>query len=999
MPAPSEQGWQRALEQLVDDMLGQDQIVAELAEASFDLARRCDPVEENDVLFVFGQMLRLAIHFRQLGEDQWAVNALFVTIELAIYSYVRMKSPDSMMSLARDLRDSGQSRMALAMLDDALRPDIAASADPGPDAVARIQNLRGELLRRMGEYDLAAQALTSSLEILDATSETEGVQRATVLNNLGLAYVEKGELSKGRDYLIQSLDIRGTETDALGTALTLDNLGAVEIDIASSYGPYQLGDGYVNMPTAEHLTQAESYFQRARELFESELSGSAEDYAISLLNSCRAARLRADSAALESAEALSRRALELVEQHPISAPTIWSVVSTRGEVLLELGQAQAAVDVMAPWFESLWGSIEPHERISESLTTLLRASVLTQAADVVENVAESIIGIDEQLLARRLRVGSEAEVRRLFLGYMARTEIVLGHCLPPAASGVAVPWLVELVLNRKGVLAERQGSAWLQARLAEGTRGELLDQIRTLRSEITRLDLDGSASEAIALARHRHAEAELRLGELEAQLHREAGAETAPVPRVAVADIQARLSRGTLLLEFAQMKRPDGLSHYVTFLIRPDGPISYMDLGEVGVVDEHLRTLTHRFTAPPASDADSADWDAAARELGLALAGAIGGREPRLIISPTGLWGRVPFCLLRDADGKPLIDNHLVTLVPSGRWLAGRAVASKSGAVRLPAGESVVIGDPDFDLQFADQVAFFLSLRFPRLVHTGEEAREVAGLLGVAPAVQRDATRQRLLDARRPGIVHVASHGVFLEAAGSMAELSEPRSYRLRNVAGAVVREDSDGDPDWGLGWSKEGAQPKPWDARTIHKKRVEWLKVIGPTGVLTRSGLLLTGFNAWLAGVDTSADVGTGMMSAGEFGLLDLTSTELVVLSACETGVGAVDYADGSLLGLRTSALSAGAACCVCSLWKVGDATTAKLMSAFYRDLAAGLPPAAALRAAQQAIRAEHRDPYFWAGWVAEGEGHLGLKTLPNVPPTASRPLPKPLASGFRPG
>jgi CHAT domain-containing protein len=136
----------------------------------------------------------------------------------------------------------------------------------------------------------------------------------------------------------------------------------------------------------------------------------------------------------------------------------------------------------------------------------------------------------------------------------------------------------------------------------------------------------------------------------------------------------------------------------------------------------------------------------------------------------------------------------------------------------------------------------------------------------------------------------------------------------------------------------------------------------------LSRSVLLLAGANAWIAGFDPPPPAGTGMLSAGEFALLDLAGTDLVVLSACQSAAGAVDYADGSLLGLRTAALHAGAARCVCSLWPVRDDVAAALVTAFYRHHVAGAPAAAALRAAQLEIRAAHPDPRHWAGWVAEG-------------------------------
>jgi CHAT domain-containing protein len=97
----------------------------------------------------------------------------------------------------------------------------------------------------------------------------------------------------------------------------------------------------------------------------------------------------------------------------------------------------------------------------------------------------------------------------------------------------------------------------------------------------------------------------------------------------------------------------------------------------------------------------------------------------------------------------------------------------------------------------------------------------------------------------------------------------------------------------------------------------------------------------------------------------------ELVVLSACDTGLGKEFKGEG-LIGLTRGFMYAGAARVMASLWKVEDEPTAKLMRHFYRHmLKDGLPPAAALRQAQIALwqDAEWRAPYFWAAFVIQGE------------------------------
>jgi CHAT domain-containing protein len=99
--------------------------------------------------------------------------------------------------------------------------------------------------------------------------------------------------------------------------------------------------------------------------------------------------------------------------------------------------------------------------------------------------------------------------------------------------------------------------------------------------------------------------------------------------------------------------------------------------------------------------------------------------------------------------------------------------------------------------------------------------------------------------------------------------------------------------------------------------------------------------------------------------------SAELVVLSACRTGLGQELRGEG-LVGLTQSFFHAGAARVVVSLWNVDDRATARLMAHFYGELlSGGRSPAAALRAAQLALRAEPRwaAPYYWAGFELQGD------------------------------
>lgn len=100
----------------------------------------------------------------------------------------------------------------------------------------------------------------------------------------------------------------------------------------------------------------------------------------------------------------------------------------------------------------------------------------------------------------------------------------------------------------------------------------------------------------------------------------------------------------------------------------------------------------------------------------------------------------------------------------------------------------------------------------------------------------------------------------------------------------------------------------------------------------------------------------------------MDLLGTDLVVLSACETGIGVIARTEG-MFGLRRSFLVAGARTLIVSLWAVPDRATAELMTLFYRNLLDGLPKLTALRAAQQVVRQRRPHVRNWGAFVLIGD------------------------------
>ena len=131
----------------------------------------------------------------------------------------------------------------------------------------------------------------------------------------------------------------------------------------------------------------------------------------------------------------------------------------------------------------------------------------------------------------------------------------------------------------------------------------------------------------------------------------------------------------------------------------------------------------------------------------------------------------------------------------------------------------------------------------------------------------------------------------------------------------------------------------------------------------LQRSGLLLAGGNKAWRGETIPDGVEDGILTAAEIAPLDLNSCDVVVLSACETGLG--EITDEGVFGLQRAFKNAGVNTLIMSLWEVDDRTTSLMMQAFYRNLVKGKTKRDSFKAAQSEVKEKYPDPRYWAAFI----------------------------------
>ncbi|MGC3948149.1 MAG: CHAT domain-containing protein [Chryseolinea sp.] len=292
------------------------------------------------------------------------------------------------------------------------------------------------------------------------------------------------------------------------------------------------------------------------------------------------------------------------------------------------------------------------------------------------------------------------------------------------------------------------------------------------------------------------------------------------------------------------------------------------------------------------------------------IASALGDKR-KVFFSADGVFHQINLNTIREPGTNSYIaDRHEIHYLLSPAQYVGQQVRTLQGK------RAILFGDPSFDGNATATAKTRNAIRYLPLPGTRAEVQSIDALLktkgwNTAVKLKDQATEGNLKAVRATDILHVATHGYFT------AKNINPGKEFQKDLA--------------------------------------------------FNSGLMLSGANKSLQ-EETTEFRDDGILTAYEVTNLDLAGTSLVVLSACETGLGNIEIGEG-VYGLQRSFLQAGAQNVLISLWKVDDNITRELMTQFYSYLMTTPNIHQALMSAQRDIRKKHDDPSAWGSFILIGK------------------------------
>lgn len=892
-----------------------------------------------------------------------------------------------------------------------------------PDIGGALNNL-AVVLGYQGKYAEAESMHRRVLTILQEHIEVEHPRTATAINNLAMILRHQGKYAESESLYRQSLAMRQKllGKEHLEVAISLNNLSSLlgaegkyaEAELLSRQALFMrqklLGAEHPNV--ASSLTTLANLLHVQGKYADAEVSSrwalamrqkllgtEHPDVAASLVNLAQI--LYGHGAGHREAEPLLRRALAMQQkllgpEHPDVATSLntlaillrWQGKYVDAEFMLRralairhklLGTEHPDVAINLgdlAWVlmsQGRYAEAEPLYRQALDEERKLLGRLHPAVAISLDHVSALLLSqsrpeetaslFQQTLLIREQQIRaavSETRVQALFNEFGAQEDAIYGLTLGQTASQFS-ELAMRVALLWKGRTAE---AGALANRLIHRSLGR--PEVKRRFDEWTAVRQQREFLLYRGLGKISPAEYQKQLEDLLVQAESLEHALAADVPEIRnvqppplneiIAQVAQRLPQNGVLLEVVSAKpfqgygRADkkewGPAHFIALLLFPDQHIVTVDLGEA----ERIDTLVEAFRRDLASPRSHPEPAAQALYAALfdRLLGHLAGRH-EVFLSLDESLNLVPFDALHDGTGY-LLGRYRFHYLTTGRDLLRKPPQQRPGP-------ALVLGNPDFGLMrttgAVDGSRFYSQFTsLPSLTWGQREAETVARLLGVQPLLGAAAKEETLRGDLAPRVLHIATHGIFLS---DLAASMMPGAARSALIEVHLQ----------GSGPASTASPPE---------------RLPGEFGPMNRSALLFAGVRQAPEHEDKAKD---GLLTAEEARSLNLDGTQLVVLSACDTGIGTTERGQG-VYGLRRAFLIAGAETVVTSLWRVSDQATSELMTSYYQRLLAQQKPADRLDAMIESMkelraRPGRSHPYYWAPFLVIGaDGPLRVSPQP---------------------
>ncbi|MBD2515942.1 CHAT domain-containing protein [Nostoc sp. FACHB-973] len=838
--------------------------------------------------------------------------------------------------LGKIYSDLGQQQKALFYLNQALL--LRRQIGDKTGETITLNNI-GSVYSDLGELQKALDSFHEALLIKREIGDKIGEARN--LNNIGNVYLNSGESQKALDYFQQSLTLRREVGDKLGEARTINNLGLIYLNLGQQQKAldyfsqtlplYQeMGDKSAESISLNNLGTVYSDLrqqQKAIDYFQQSLIISRQ-----LGDKLGEARTINNIGDVYSKMGEKQKALDYFHQ---SLPIFEAVenksglaanLSNIGIIYSDLGEQQKALDY---YQQSLSLYQKVGNREAEALTIYNIASAerkqgnLNAALTQIKIVINIVEDLRTKINSQELRASYFATVQNYYQFYI---DLLMQLHKQEPSKGYDALALQTSERARARSLLELLTEA--KADIRQGVEPKLLSQERNLQKQIDVLEkrriqlLGGNYTKAQQQALEKENEAVLEeYQQVQVKIRATSphyAALTQPQP-LSLAQIQQQvLDEDTLLLEYSL-----GDNRSYLWAVTNKSITSY-ELPKRAEIEAIVQKFRQEITTPYLKHSPSID--ALSKIILAPVAPQL--QNKRLVVVSDGALQYVPFAVLTKPNSQgtsnyePLLINHEIITLPSASTVA---ILRNEHKERKPATKTlVVLADPIFSID--------------------------------------DERLQSKVQVSPPPVPEGNLNTLALTRAAKDSEISFQRLQFTRHEAEQILAlvPANKAKPAFDFTASRNTATSNELSQyRIIH---------FATHGILNSK-------HPELSGIVLSLFDDKGMPQNGFLRLHDVFNlnlqAELVVLSACKTGLGEEVKGEG-LVGLTRGFMYAGSPRVVVSLWSVDDQATSELMKVFYKKmLQEGLKPAAALRTAQLEIwrTQKYAAPYYWAAFTLQGE------------------------------